>query len=101
MARIEAGDPATIKVHGGHSDTGWWDDDHDAAVITSQEKARRNVIAMLDMVANAAAPLALGEASTVLEVAYGNVTPLLHHVDQPGGRPRVSRGRRARGPGRR
>ena len=81
LARIEAGDPATIAVHGGNKDTGWWDADPDAAALTPQEKARRNVSAHLDIEADELAAGDADEADTFRAVAFGDVTPLLHHVD--------------------
>lgn len=82
LARIEAGDPAAVKVHGGSDDTGWWDGAPNAHDLTPQQRAAINAEAVLEIAADDIRD-AHGDAaaSTFLDVARGHATPLMHHVD--------------------
>lgn len=82
LARIEAGDPAAVKVHGGSKETGWWDGAPNAHDLTPQQRAAINADAVLEIAADDIRDTHGDDAaSTFLDVARRRATPLMHHVD--------------------
>lgn len=79
LARIEAGDPATIEAHRGH-DPHWrdptgrgevWRDPKDAAMDHAT-----------DGLHHALEDLSEADGKTLMDVAHGRATPLMHYVEQ-------------------
>lgn len=76
LARIEAGDPATLRAHTLYGDQWGPENSHEPRPL--QEVARDSVETDLGLLADH-----MGEENgrTLLAVAYGHATPLMHYVD--------------------
>lgn len=85
LARLEAGDPAVVRAHGGHggpTDSGWWTGAPNEDALTPQDKARINAEMALSLHVDGVKGTHGEEAAATLrDVALGRATPLLHHVD--------------------